>query len=157
MTPPSISDFKDAVSRFATGVVVVTAETPEGPAGFTCQTFGSLSLEPQLVTFAAAVDGRSWAQVRATGVVGINILGVDQVDEARRFATTGADRFATGEWTPAPAGSPLLVGAIAHVEGPIVSVLTHGDHDVAIVRADFVAAYDGQPLVFFRAGFTALG
>ena len=157
MTPPSISDFKDVVSRFATGVVVVTAQTPEGPAGFTCQTFGSLSLEPQLVTFAAAVDGRSWAQVRATGVVGINILGVDQVDEARRFARTGADRFATGEWTPAPAGSPLLVGAIAHVEGPIVSVLTHGDHDVAIVRADFVAAYDGQPLVFFRAGFTALG
>ncbi len=152
-----MSDFKDAVSRFATGVVVVTSQTPEGPAGFTCQTFGSLSLEPQLVTFAAAVDGRSWAQVRATGVVGINILSVDQVDEARRFATTGADRFATGEWTQGPAGSPLLVGAIAHVEGPIVSVQTHGDHDVAIVRADFVAAYDGQPLVFFRAGFTALG
>ncbi|MHB8333304.1 MAG: flavin reductase family protein [Acidimicrobiales bacterium] len=157
MTPPSISDFKDAVSRFATGVVVVTAQTPEGPAGFTCQTFGSLSLEPQLVTFAAAVGGRSWAQVRATGVVGINILGVDQVNEARRFATTGADRFAAGEWATGPAGSPLLAGAIAHVEGHIVSVRTHGDHDVAIVQADFVAAYDGQPLVFFRAGFTALG
>ena len=157
MTPPSIGAFKDTVSRFATGVVVVTAQTPKGPAGFTCQTFGSLSLEPQLVTFAAAVEGRSWAQVRATGVVGINILSFDQVDEARRFATTGANRFATGEWIPGPAGSPLLEGAIAHVEGPIVSVRTHGDHDVAIVRADFVAAYDGQPLVFFRSDFTALG
>lgn len=156
MTPPSIGDFKDAVSRFATGVVVVTAQTPDGPAGFTCQTFGSLSLEPQLVTFAAALDGRSWAKVRTHGVVGINILADAQVEEARRFATTGADRFALGEWTTGPAGSPLLMGAIAHVEGPIVAIRPHGDHEVAIVQADFVAAYDGEPLVFYRAGFSAL-
>ncbi len=156
MSTPSISEFKDAVGRFATGVVVVTAQTPDGPAGFTCQTFGSLSLEPQLVTFAAAVDGRSWSQVRAHGVVGINILASDQVEAARRFATTGADRFGSGEWTTGPAGSPLLVGAIAHVEGPIVAVRAHGDHEVAIVQADFVAVYDGEPLVFYRAGFSAL-
>ncbi len=156
MTTPSISDFKEAVGRFATGVVVVTAQTPEGPAGFTCQTFGSLSLEPQLVTFAAAVDGRSWPLVRAHGIVGINILAEGQIEAARRFATRGADRFATGEWTTGPAGSPLLVGAIAHVEGPIVAVRAHGDHEVAIVRADYVAAHDGEPLVFYRAGFSAL-
>ena len=152
----SIEEFKDAVGRFATGVVVVTAQTPDGPAGFTCQTFGSLSLEPQLVTFAAAVDGRSWARVRAHGVVGINILADDQVEEARRFATSDADRFGAGQWARGPAGSPLLVGAIAHVEGAIVAVRAHGDHEVAIVRADYVAAHDGEPLLFYRAGFSGL-
>ncbi len=156
MTTPSVSDFKNAVGRFVTGVVVVTAQTVDGPFGFTCQTFGSLSLEPPLVTFAAAVDGRSWARVRAHGVVGINVLAENQAEEARRFATTGADRFGLGEWLSGPAGSPLLAGAIAHVEGPIVSLSTHGDHEVAVVRVDFVASHEGQPLAFYRAGFGAL-
>ena len=139
-----------------TGVVVVTAETDDGPAGFTCQTFGSLSLDPLLITFAAAVDGQSWSRVRARRCVGVNILADNQLDEAKRFATTGADRFGAGQWRPGPAGSPLLVGSIAHLEGPIVAVSRHGDHDVAVVRVDFVASYPGRPLIFYRGDFGGL-
>ncbi len=156
MTSPSVETYKEAVGRFATGVVVVTAQTQDGPVGFTCQTFGSLSLIPLLITFAAAVDGQSWSRVRAHGWVGLNILAEDQLGEARRFATSGADRFGRGEWTSGPSGSPLLVGAIAHVEGPIVAVSTHGDHDVAVVRVDYVASFPGRPLVFYQGDFGGL-
>ncbi len=156
MTTPTLETYKEAVGRFATGVVVVTATTEHGPVGFTCQTFGSLSLDPLLITFAAAVDGQSWARVRAHGVVGVNILADDQLEEARRFATSGADRFGAGEWTRGPAGSPLLEGSIAHVEGPIVALTRHGDHDVAVVRVDYVASFPGRPLVFYQGGFGGL-
>ena len=57
MTSPDAAHFKEVLGHFATGLVVVTAETPDGPAGFTCQTFGSLSLEPPLVLFAATSSG----------------------------------------------------------------------------------------------------
>ncbi|HEV2427211.1 MAG TPA: flavin reductase family protein, partial [Acidimicrobiales bacterium] len=97
--------YRRVVGHFATGVAVVTAATGEGPAGFTCQSFGSLSLEPVLITFSAASGGRSWPRVRDVGVVGVSILAEGQEPLARAFATSGADKFAGAPWTPGPAGS----------------------------------------------------
>src|SRR6476661_11235782 len=45
---------RDIFGTFASGLTVITGSTPEGPAGFTCQSFASLSLEPALVTFSPA-------------------------------------------------------------------------------------------------------
>ena len=48
-----IAHFREVLGHFVTGVVVITAATPDGPVGFTCQTFGALSLEPTLISFSA--------------------------------------------------------------------------------------------------------
>ena len=40
--------FRDALGRFATGVTEVTTMTPDGPVGFTANSFSSLSLDPRL-------------------------------------------------------------------------------------------------------------
>ncbi len=40
--------FRDALGRFATGVTEVTTMGPEGPVGFTANSFSSLSLDPRL-------------------------------------------------------------------------------------------------------------
>jgi len=117
-----IAHFKEAVGRYATGVVVVSAQSNVGPVGFTCQTFGSLSLDPILIS----------------------------------FATTGIDKFESVGWEPGPNGTPLLEGAIAHLEGQILSYSTHGDHDIAVVRIDHVASHPGEPLIYFRGGFDVL-
>ena len=45
---------RHVLGHFATGLTVITAATSDGPAGFTCQSFSSLSLEPALVTFSPA-------------------------------------------------------------------------------------------------------
>jgi 3-hydroxy-9,10-secoandrosta-1,3,5(10)-triene-9,17-dione monooxygenase reductase component len=151
-----VDAFKDVVGHFVTGVVVVSAQTPEGPAGFTCQTFGSLSLEPMLISFSASTQSRSWPRVRVASTVGVNILASDQEAHARLFATTGVDKFAGVTWSPAPGGAPLLDGAIAHLEGRILSVTTHGDHELAVVAIDFVTRHEGRPLVYYRGGFAVL-
>ncbi len=152
-----IASYKAVVGRFATGVVVVTAATGAAPVGFTCQTFGSLSLEPRLVSFSAAVDSTTWPHIRARGVVGISVLADGQEDLARRFAQRGIDRFAGVEWAPGPGGSPLLGGAIAHLEGTIASVHQLGDHEVAVVEVNHAWAGEGRPLVYLGGrygGFT---
>ena len=145
--------YREVVGHYATGVVVITAQDDEGPAGFTCQTFGSLSLDPILVSFAANVHGRSWPRIRAARAVGVNVLSADQEPLAKVFATSGVDKFAGVAWSPAPLGSPLLEGALAHLEGEILSVTTHGDHDIAVVAINFVHAHSGVPLVYYRGGF----
>jgi len=151
-----IAHFKEVLGHYATGLVVVTAATADGPAGFTCQTFGSLSLQPPLVTFAASSAGQSWGLVRQSELVGISILSADQEPLARRFATTGLDKFDGTAWEKGPDGSPLLDGALAHIEGRISGVTTHGDHDVAVVEVTYVHARSGHPLIYFRGGFSEL-
>jgi 3-hydroxy-9,10-secoandrosta-1,3,5(10)-triene-9,17-dione monooxygenase reductase component len=117
VSSPDIAQFKHVSSHFVTGVVVVSAHSSEGLAGFTCQTFGSLSLEPMLVFFSASTQSQSWPLVRRAGTVGINILAADQESLARVFATRSVDKFADVAWSGAPGGAPLLAGALAHLEG----------------------------------------
>ena len=156
MTSPDAAHFKEVLGHFATGLVVVTAETPDGPAGFTCQTFGSLSLEPPLVLFAATSSGASWGRVRQAPVVAINVLAAEQEPRARLFATSGADKFADQGARRGPGGSPLLEGALAHLEGRVSAISAHGDHDICVVAVDFVEARAGHPLIYFRGGFAEL-
>ncbi len=147
---------REVLGRFVTGVVIVTALTPEGPAGFTVQTFGSLSIEPPSVFLSASTTSRSWARIREAGVLGINVLRDDQGPLARVFATTGADKFAGVAWEKAPHGSPLLAGALAHLEGAIRLVTNHGDHDIVVADLDYAETSPGEPLVFYRSEFREL-
>ena len=43
------SAYRRALGAFATGVCVVTADTPDGPMGITVNSFTSVSLKPRLV------------------------------------------------------------------------------------------------------------
>lgn len=139
-----------------TGVVVITASTPDGPAGFTCQTFGSISLEPPLISFSARSASHSWPRIREVGVLGVNILSAEQEPLAKIFATTGTEKFAGVVWLPGPGGAPLIDGSLAHLEGRVLSVSAQGDHDIVVVGVDFVASHTGRPLVYYRGRFSTL-
>jgi 3-hydroxy-9,10-secoandrosta-1,3,5(10)-triene-9,17-dione monooxygenase reductase component len=148
-----VAHFKEVLGHFLTGVAVVSAATPEGPVGFTCQTFGALSLEPTLISFSAVSKSHSWPRARDVGVVAINILSADQEPLARVFGKSGSEKFVGLAWTPGPNGSPMLDGALAHVEGRITFVATQGDHDIVVVAVDYGKVHDGAPLVFYRGGY----
>ena len=147
---------REVMGHYATGIVVVTALTSDGPAGFTCQTFGSLSIDSALVFFAATSASQSWQRVRDVGVVGINILRHDQEPVARAFARSGADKFTGVPWKSAPNGSPFLDGCLAYLEGNIREVATHGDHDIIVAELDFAATEPGEPLVYYRGQYRLL-
>jgi 3-hydroxy-9,10-secoandrosta-1,3,5(10)-triene-9,17-dione monooxygenase reductase component len=148
-----VARFKEVLGHFATGVAVVTATTPDGPVGFTCQTFGALSLEPTLISFSAVTASNSWPKARDVGVVGVNILSSEQEAIARVFGRSGDDKFAGIGWTPGPNGAPLIDDALAHLEGRIEFVTTQGDHDIVVMAAQYVLSHHGAPLIFYRGGF----
>ena len=139
MAPFDSAHFKEVLGHYVTGIVIVTAMTPEGPVGFTCQTFGSLSIVYALVFFDAITNSPSWQRVRQAEVVGINILADDQEHLARGFAVSGVDKFAGVSWVAAPNGSPFLEGAHAYLEGTIREVTNHGDHDIIVAELDYAS------------------
>lgn len=124
---------RDVVSRFASGVVVVTAIGDDGPVGLTVQSFASLSLDPPLVLFCPAKSSRAWRQIQRAGRFCVNVLADDQAWVSEQFATRGADKFAGVDWRgAATTGSPLLSGTLGYVDCTLVDVHDGGDHLVVI-------------------------
>ncbi|MDA8033151.1 MAG: flavin reductase family protein [Actinomycetota bacterium] len=153
----SRQQFREVLGHFSTGVVVVTASAPDGPAGMTCQSVVSLSLDPPLVLFCPAKSSTSWPRIRAAGHFCLNILAADQEAVCARFARSGGDKFAGLAVTPGTTGAPVLAGTLAHVEATLAAVHDGGDHEIAIgTVVDLSVRRDARPLVFYRGGFLPL-
>ncbi len=145
--------FREVLGHFATGLVVATASVEGAPTGFTCQSFASVSLEPELVLFCPAKTSKSWPKMRSAPVLGLSILRDDQEVLARAFSESGADKFAGVGWTPSQGGAPLLEGALAWLEVEIAEVHDAGDHHVVIAKVLDLVLHPGEPLLFFRGGY----
>ncbi|PWI45917.1 flavin reductase family protein [Streptomyces sp. ICBB 8177] len=174
--PFDTARFRDVLGHFASGVTVVTApgvtqEVPDAfdadvkaplspaPAGFACQSFSSLSLEPPLVAFMVARTSGSWPRIARAGVFCVNVLAAGQEALCRAFAVSGADKFAGVDWTPAPVtGAPVLAGVAAWVDCEVHAVHTGGDHLVVVGRVkDLGTAPEPlPPLLFHRGRFGGL-
>ncbi|MET8124653.1 flavin reductase family protein [Streptomyces sp. NPDC005065] len=153
--PVDPAEFRRVLGHFATGVTVVTAHDPDGPTGFACQSFASLSLDPPLVTFMVARTSTTWPRIARAGAFCVNILGAEQGALCRGFAVSGADKFAGVRYGAAPAtGSPLLASVPAWVDCRIQAVHTGGDHLIVVGRVEALGAADGVgPLLFHRGAF----
>ena len=149
--------FRDVMGRYPTGVAIVTASTPDGPAGLAVNSFTSVSLSPALVAFCPMLTSTSWAQLRPVGGFAVSLLGEDHEGVARRFSQKGVDRFAEHDWATSPAGHPVLADALGWLDTTVESITTAGDHEVVIARVDrWSEAGDGRPLVFFGGGYHRL-
>lgn len=148
--------FRDVLSRFATGVTIVTAMEREGPVGFTCQSFTSLSLDPPLVALAPAKSSTSWPRIAQAGRFCVNVLAEDQAGLCRSFAVSGGDKFSGVVWHPGVTGAPVLNGSLAWVECELELVHDAGDHELVIGRVVELGMDDRVgPLLFFRSAFGA--
>ena len=148
---------REVMGHFASGVTVVTALTADGPAGFTCQSFSSLSLDPPLVAFAPARTSRTWPALRAIGRFCVNVLAEGQDDVSQNFARSGADKFAGVRWSPSAHGSPVLDDVVAWIDGELWAEYDGGDHSIVVARVlDLGADPDRRPLLFHRGTYGLL-
>lgn len=145
---------RDVLGHFASGITVVTAVAEDGPIGFTCQSFSSLSLEPALVAFAPARTSSTWPRLRAIGRFCVNVLAEDQTALSSAFARSGTDKFAGVSWQPSAHGSPVLDGVVAWIDCELWAEYDGGDHTIAVGRVlDLGADPDRIPLVFHRGAY----
>ena len=146
--------FRHVLGHFATGVAVITSLDRGKPVGFTCQSFGALSLDPPLVVFCPSKSSTTWPRIRRSGRFCANVLAADQERLGRSFAVSGADKFADVTWDTSDGGNPVLHDALAWVDGVIESEVEAGDHTIVLGRVRALAAMrDAEPLLFFRGGF----
>ncbi|HEV7712934.1 MAG TPA: flavin reductase family protein [Asanoa sp.] len=147
---------REVLGHFPSGVTVVTGIDGGGPAGFACQSFHALSLDPPLVCFCVGRSSTTWPRIRASGRFAVNILGAGHEQLSRTFARSGGDKFDGVDWSPSPLGSPLLDEAVAWVDCRIGAVYDGGDHEIVVGAVTALEAIGGEPLVFFRGEYRGL-
>ena len=146
---------RDAFGCFTTGVTVVTTRAPDGgPAGFTANSFASVSLDPPLALVCVDLGANSLPVLEAAGVFVVNVLHADQQEIARRFTAKGGDRFQSLPLERWRTGAPVIAGCMANFECETHHAFDAGDHRVFIGRIVKVRMDpDHQPLVFLRGGY----
>ena len=149
--------YRQVLGHFPTGVTVVAGVADGTPVGLAVGSFFSLSLEPPLVGFCVGKSSNSWKAMEPSGSFCVNILGADQEDVCRVFATSGDDKFATIGWTKTESGSPLINDVLAWIDCDLETVHDGGDHHIVVGRVRGMdVGHEGDPLVFFRGGYAQL-
>jgi flavin reductase (DIM6/NTAB) family NADH-FMN oxidoreductase RutF len=149
--------FRAVLRRQANSVVVITA-AGASPVGFTATSFTSVSALPPLVSFNLDRGSSSWPAVEAAAHVAVHLLGHHHEQLARRFATSGIDRFAETPWTPGPYGVPLLNGVPAWLVARVVHRIPAGDHAIVLAEPLQGAHVDDvpAPLVYHMGGYRSI-
>lgn len=155
--PVSKDEFRAALSRFASGVTIVTTvDDNDRPAGITVSSFASVSLDPPLVL--ACIDKRAsiHAHLRVGSHFAINILSEHQEHVSRRFATKDQDRFSDISHSTGATGAPLLDNALAVLECIVVDVYPGGDHSIVVGQVESTTVAEHRPLAYYRGGYRGL-
>ena len=152
--PVSPAVMREVLGHFVSGIVVVTATGPDGPIGFTCQSFASLSLDPPLISFAPARSSSTWPQIREVGAFCVNVLAADHQEISNGFARSGVDKFAGVGWQPAPSGTPILDGVTAWIDCSLWNEYDGGDHTIAVGLVNDLGAEPARlPLLYYRGRY----
>jgi len=156
------AEFRKALGAFATGVTIITLDLEGEVHGMTANAFASVSLDPLLVLVCVDHAARTHAHLHAKKRFGINILGENQRAISEYYARPArtherAEEEAGARFDRTAQGTPILRGALTYLECRLESTEDAGDHTVFIAEVEDVVVRKGEPLLFFRGQYHAIG
>lgn len=142
--------FRQAASRFVTGVAVLTAiDAERSVCGMTVNSFVTVSLSPPTV-LVSAKPGRVHRAISASRRYGVRVLP----EEGRKLSVHFAGR--PSETEPAyelVEGLPRLAGAVAFFACEVSRSVEVSDHTLFIAEVSNCDYSQGSPLVFFSSRY----
>jgi len=155
MNCPDPAEFRLAVSRFTTGVTVVTSREQDGQiVGMTANSFTSVSLAPPTVLVAVR-SGRTLNAIQRCGRFGVNVLPASARDLSGHFAGKQVPGLTPGFLETE--GMPRLRLAIAYFDCRVDRAFDVADHTLLIGSVTDCCHGDADPLVFFSSQYHNLG
>lgn len=156
------SGFREAMSRLAAGVVMVTAHVDGRPWGLTVSACCSVSMAPPMLLVSLGSVTTSARAIEESGRFGVSILGERLIDTARFGAARGAPKFLeelVDSGGDGRSSTPVVAGAIGHVDCAVVQALRVADHVLFLGRVEHVVVARGHedPLVYHDRRWHRLG
>jgi len=147
--------FRRVMSRFATGVTVITAVHEGQARGMTANAFMSGSLEPPLCVVSIAKRAHMHEAMLSASHFGVNILAETQVEISEHFAGRPNMGLAVEFDSNGPA--PVLANACGRIVAETVARHECGDHTIFIGRILRMDADDRPPLLYHSGRYCTLG
>lgn len=152
--------FRRAMGQYASGLTIISAMVEGKPAGFTCQSFHSLSLDPPLVCFNVAKTSKSWPVIRTAPNFSINVLSLAQMPVSQAFGRTDIDRWAHANWAVGGHGAPHLTDALLCLDCETAAEHEGGDHVIVVARVNAITEPQTDaprdPLLFYRGQYQGI-
>ncbi len=154
--------FRQAMGRFATGVVITSCLDNGFDHAMTANAFASVSLDPMLVLVCVETETRYHEAVMSTDCWGVSVLPARSRGAAQWLATKG--RPLHGQLDPvahyrgAKTGVALVEGALATFECRTTDVYSGGDHSILVgeVLSIELAEDPAATLLYYRGGYGSL-
>ncbi len=141
--------FRGAVSRFATGIAVVSCRDDDGqPHGMTINSFTSISLDPATV-LVSIKPGKTHRLISRRGWYGISILQQEQEGFSAHFA--GRPQPALVPDFVDRGRVPTLRDSLAWFECEVTNLIQVHDHTLFVARVVACDSVDGAPLMFYAS------
>ncbi len=152
------NEFRAALGRFASGVTVITVETPEGAVhGMTANAFCSVSLRPPLVLVCIDHLAETYLHLRERGQFGVSVLKEEQEALSEFFADPERNHDAAYrlgiEYRTMKSGTPVLKNALANLDCRVMDGYAAGDHTIFVGEVREVSLGEGSPLLYFRGRY----
>lgn len=155
--PVNSEEFRAALSRFPSGVTIVTSRDEENRFhGITVSAFCSLSLEPPRVLICIEKTTGSHQALMWSRSFVVNVLNEYQRELSERFASQLDDKFDAVEFSTGIDGIPLLSGCIATLECRITDAYDGGDHSIFVGEVENTTVIDGDPILYFRGDYRSI-
>jgi flavin reductase (DIM6/NTAB) family NADH-FMN oxidoreductase RutF len=148
--------FRALISRWASGVSVVTARDGGEDAGLTVNSLVSVSLHPPTLLVCLTHDADATPVILRTRRFAVNLLSADQRPLSERFAQaiTRSEKFRGVAVHRLRDGPARLDGALASFECEVVEAIVSTDHHLFLGRVvDIESGVDGIPLLFYRSRY----
>ncbi|MGH9948421.1 MAG: flavin reductase family protein [Pyrinomonadaceae bacterium] len=155
--PVNSDDFRAALSRFASGVTVVTTKDANGKLhGLTVSAFCSVSLEPPMILVCIEKATASHYAFAESEIFTVSILNDSHVHFSEHFATELVDKFEAFELPLESNGLPAIEGATAVLNCKVRFAHDGGDHTIFVADVENTFISDNDPLIYFRSEYRNL-
>ncbi|MEV4671403.1 MULTISPECIES: flavin reductase family protein [Actinomadura] len=149
-----VQDFKAALSRYLTGVTVVTTVDGAGRRwGFTATSFSSVSLVPPQILVCIARSAQCYEAFLDSPGFAVNVLNRGQEQVAERFAQRGGDKFAGLPFGTGSGDLPVLDHALAVFECGTRDRYPAGDHTILLGEVHRAEVGEGTPTLYYNRQF----
>ncbi|WAP68094.1 flavin reductase [Jiella pelagia] len=153
--------FRQAMTRFAASVNVVTTDGASGRRGVTVTSACSVSDDPATLLVCLNLSSPDNAWFEENGAFAVNLLSVRDEALARAFAgedkLSQPERFARGVWSTGATGAPLLDSALVSFDCRLIDARVIATHKVLIGEvADLRTGDAGAGLIYLGRGFRSL-
>jgi len=156
-TSPDPRHLRSCLSRFVTGVAVVSYVADGEPRGVTVNSFTSVSMDPPLILVSLARTAKAAGHLSEVPFT-INVLKASQLDIALQFAGRPRDGVRVAWHDSAGDLAPVLAGALATFRCRPWQAYNGGDHVLQLGRvAEADVSGEEEPLLFDRGRFAMVG